>query len=77
MMDYGSLMDNLQNRFDEYVDDNGIEHNDNTMSKNDEFLSMAKERIEEMLTGGLDMQEAYDMYAESELVDDLKFVFKA
>lgn len=73
-MDEEDLRDNLQEKFNQYCVDNGIEYG--TDSEYDIFEEMAFRRIEEIMTGGLDMQEAYEYYLE-EMDADLEFVIKA
>lgn len=72
-MDEEDLRDNLQEKFNQYCVDNDIEGTD---SEYDLFEEMAFRRIEEIMTGGMDMQEAYDYYLE-EMDADLEFVLKA
>lgn len=69
-MDYEELMDNLKERFDQYCDDNKIDAND---TQYEQFTDMATKRIEELMSGGLDMSEAYEWYMD-EINDDLSFI---
>ena len=75
MMDYEDLIDSLQNEFDAYCDYNEID--DATDTHYERFIDMAEKRIEDMMTGGLDMKEAYDRYREEEMTADLEFILKA
>lgn len=69
-MDYEGLDDKLKERFDQYCTDNSIEATDSDFEV---FMDMAKNRIKDIMSGGLDMEEAYEWYLD-EINDDLSFV---
>ena len=69
-MDYEELIDNLKEKFDQYCEDNKINAND---TQCEQFTDMAVKRIEELMSGGLDMSEAYEWYGD-EINDDLSFI---
>ena len=69
-MDYEGLNDNLKERFDQYCTDNSIEATDSDFEV---FMDMANNRIKDIMSGGLDMEEAYEWYLD-EINDDLSFV---
>lgn len=71
-MDYESLMENLMNKFGEWCNDNGCAY---TESQVDRFAKMSEERIEEIMTGGCDLDEAYEMYLE-EVNDDIEYIMR-
>ena len=73
MMDYDDMMDTLHTAFVTWCDDNEEEYDD---SKEDEFLSIARDRMEEIMVGTDSLQDAYEIYSE-EINDDIAFVMRA
>ena len=71
-MDYEELTDELNDAFVRWCDDNRCTY---TKEQSERFTEMAEQRIEEIMTGGLDMDEAYEMYQE-EINDDIEYLMR-
>ena len=71
-MDYGTMMENLMDRFGEWCNDNGLTYTESQVNR---FAIRSEERIEEIMTGGCDMDEAYEMYLE-ELNDEIRYIMR-
>ena len=69
-MNYEELMENLNDAFGQWCYDNDRGY---TQEQLDRFLETAEQRIEEIMTGGLDTQEAYDMYLD-EINDVIEYL---
>lgn len=71
-MDYEDLEDELKARYRMYCDDRGVPYVD---EDEEFFVKTAIASIENIMTGGFDVKEAYELYLE-EIEDDLDYVVR-
>lgn len=69
-MDYEGLEDELKVRYRTYCDDRGMPYVD---EDEEFFIKTAIISIENIMTGGFDVKEAYELYLE-QIQDDLDYI---
>lgn len=69
-MDYEDIEETLRNDYSQWCEDNGYILNLDTMEN---FIDSAVSRLEEIMTGGLSAEEAYEEY-KSEMYDDMNHI---